>query len=207
MKKLFGIISAAVILASAMVFTGCSAEDEEVLAPTETWVEKTYNYTSTGSDGTTTTSQLTCYFMFTEKGYANSNLKNVPEASQYGSAKTIKPGLTVVAIPATASALATTFSSAITSGKKPFVCKTFPLGTLTETDSSDSTSFSFEMTKAKWNVFYYANIASFMKNDQLKNPPVPLKTEGYEQPDLTSENIKKNFSWKKLLANYLLGTL
>ena len=207
MKKLFGIISAAVILASAMVFSGCSAEDEEVLAPTETWVEKTYNYTSTGSDGTTKTSQLTCYFMFTEKGYANSNLKNVPEASQYGSAKTIKPGLTVVAIPATSSTLEETFSSAIASGKKPFVCKTFPLGTLTETDSSDNTSFSFEMTKAKWNVFYYANIASFMKNDQLKNPPVPLKTEGYEQPDLTSENIKKNFSWKKLLANYLLGTL
>lgn len=207
MKKLFGIISATVILASAMVFSGCSAEDEEVLAPTETWVEKTYNYTSTGSDGKTTTSQLTCYFMFTEKGYANSNLKNVPEASQYGSAKTIKPGLTVVAIPATDSTLATTFSSAITSGKEPFVCKTFPLGTLTETDSSDNTSFSFEMTKAKWNVFYYANIASFMKNDQLKNPPVPLKTDGYDQPDLTSDNIKKNFSWKKLLANYLLGTL
>ena len=207
MKKLFGIISAAVILASAMVFSGCSAEDEEVLAPTETWVEKTYNYTSTDSNGKTTTSQLTCYFMFTEKGYANSNLKNVPEASQYGSAKTIKPGLTVVAIPATSSTLEATFKDAITPGKEPFVCKTFPLGTLTETDSSDNTSFSFEMTKAKWNVFYYANIASFMKNDQLKNPPVPLKTEGYEQPDLTSDNIKKNFSWKKLLANYLLGTL
>lgn len=207
MKKLLGIISAAVILASAMVFSGCSAEDEELLAPTETWVEKTYNYTSTGSDGKTTTSQLTCYFMFTEKGYANTNLKNVPEASQNGSGTTIKPGLTVVAIPATESDLAKTFKDAITSGKEPFVCKTFPLGSLTETDSSDSTSYSFEMTKAKWNVFYYANITSFMKNDQLKNPPVPLKTAGYEQPDLTSENIKKNFSWKKLLANYLLGTL
>lgn len=199
MKKLFGIISAAVILASAMVFSGCSAEDEEVLAPTETWVEKEYSYT----DESGNSSQLTCYFMFTEKGYANSNLKNVPEASKNGSATTIKPGMTVVIVPSAKAKSPTAGTIAETLSTTKFICKTFPLGTQTVKESdSDTKGFSFEMTKAKWNVFYYANIASFMKNDQLKNPPVPLKTSGYTE--LTDFS---NFSWKKLLANYLLGTL
>ena len=63
------------------------------------------------------------------------------------------------------------------------------------------------MSETKWNLFYYANIASFLKNDQLKNPPTPLKSSGYAEYDLNTNELKKAFSWKKLLANYLLGNL
>ena len=202
MKKIFAILSSALFLAAAGLFTACSTEDD-LTAPTETWVEKTYTYT--GNDGKT--SQLTCYFMYTSTGYSNTNLLNVPTNSQNGSTTTIKPGLTIVAVPATSSELANTLKNAVTGSKTGFFCKTFGTGNQSETDDSDSSSFTFNMSETKWNLFYYANIASFLKNDQLKNPPTPLKSSGYAEYDLNTDDLKKAFSWKKLLANYLLGSL
>lgn len=201
MKKIFAILSSALFLAAAGLFTACSTEDD-LTAPTETWVEKTYTYkTETGS------TELLCYFMFTENGYSNDNLQNVPEKSQNGSAKTIKPGLTVVIVPAVSAtnAAADTLLSAL--GSTNFICKTFGMGNNSVGDDGeeDSSGFSFSMSKAKWNLFYYANIASFLKNDQLKNPPTPLKSSSYSE--LSVDEMKKYFSWKKLLANYLLGSL
>ena len=70
---------------------------------------------------------------------------------------------------------------------------------------TDSSGFSFEMSETKWNVFYYANITDFLKNDQLKNPPVALSTAGYsELADLAD---LKNFSWKKILRDSILSVL
>lgn len=200
MKKIISIISAVLLIASASVFTACTQE-EDVSAPTETWVQKDYTYkTETG------VSQLTCYFMFTEKGYTNSKLLNTPEDSRLNtsSATTIKPGLTVVVVPAASSTGAVTGTIAAELSSNKFICKTFPLkAQAIADDGTEATDgYSFEMSSAKWNVFYYANIASFMKNDQLKNPPVPLSSASYK----TVTDLK-DFSWKKLLANYLLGTL
>lgn len=201
MKKIFAILTAAVLAAG--VFTACSSDDD-LSAPTDTWVEKDYTYT----DESGASSQLTCYFMFTKNGYSNSSLKNVPDASKYNnSSTTIKPGMTVVIVPsAKASGTVTnTIASALSSNQ--FVCKTFALGdnSVGDDGESDSSGFSFTMSESKWNVFYYANITTFLKNDQLKNPPTPLKTSGYSE--LSGENLTKYFSWKRLLANYLLGSL
>lgn len=199
MKKIISIISTILLIASASIFTACTQEDD-ISAPTETWVQKDYTYkTETG------VSQLTCYFMFTEKGYTNTKLLNTPEGSRLNtaSATTIKPGLTVVVVPATNSTgAAGTIAAELSSNK--FICKTFSLKSQAINDKGEEASdgYSFEMSSAKWNVFYYANIASFMKNDQLKNPPVPLSSASYKTVD-----DLKDFSWKKLLANYLLGTL
>ena len=198
MKKIFAILSTALLLCASL-FTACSTEDD-LSAPVDTWVEKTYTYT--GTDGTT--SQLTCYFMYSKDGYSNSNLLNVPASSQNGSSTKIKPGLTVVAVPASGSL--TTLSQAVTSGKTGFFCKTFTTGDNSESDTDGST-FSFNMSESKWNLFYYANIGSFLKNDQLKNPPTPLKSASYAEYNLDTDELKKAFSWKRLLANYLLGTL
>lgn len=200
MKKFFAILSTALLLCASL-FTACSTEDD-LSAPVDTWVEKTYTYT--GSDGKT--SQLTCYFMYSKDGYSNSNLLNVPASSQNGSSTKIKPGLTVVAVPASNSQLVTTLTGAVTSGKTGFFCKTFTTGDNSESDTDGST-FSFNMSESKWNLFYYANIGSFLKNDQLKNPPTPLKSANYAEYNLSTEELKKAFSWKRLLANYLLGTL
>ncbi|MCR4822083.1 MAG: hypothetical protein K5873_04325 [Treponema sp.] len=201
MKKFLSIVSAALLFASTSLFTACSTEDE-LGAPTNTWVEKTYTY----KDSNNNSSQLTCYFMYSESGYSNSNLQNVPSDSQNGSATTIKPGLTVVIVPSTDSnSVSGTIANTLANNK--FICKTFTNGTNSETDSSDSSTFSFTMSAAKWNLFYYANLASFLANDQLKNPPTPLKSSSYSELTLDTEELKKQFSWKRLLANYLLGSL
>lgn len=189
MKKFFAILASVAL--SLGFLAGCSEEDE-LGAPTETWVEKDYSYT----DDNGKTSQLTCYFMFTESGYSNSSLKNVPENSQNGSSTTIKPGLTVVIVPSASADTSVTGTIISELADNKFICKTFGMG------SNDESGYSFEMTYAKWNVFYYANISAFLSNDQLKNPPTPLKTTGYTE--LTDFS---NFSWKRLLANYLLGSL
>lgn len=202
MKKLLSIFAATILL-TAGLFTSCSSEDD-ISAPTDTWVEKDYTY----KDSSNNESQLTCYFMYSESGYSNSSLKKVPEASQNGSATTIKPGLTVVIVPSASASSSSTPSSLISAlTSTGFICKTFTNGDNTETDSNDSTSFSFSMSATKWNLFYYANVASFAKNDQLKNPPTPLKTDGYTCIDASADSIKNLFSWKRLLANYLLGSL
>lgn len=199
MKKIFGIISA-ILLVSATLFTACTQEDD-ISAPTETWVQKDYTYkTETG------VSQLTCYFMFTEKGYTNAKLLNTPAESRLNPASplTIKPGLTVVIVPSATStnAVAGTIASELSSNK--FICKTFPLKAqaIADDGTESADGYAFEMSNAKWNVFYYANITTFIKNDQLKNPPVALSTASY-----SAVTDLKDFSWKKLLAEYLLGTL
>lgn len=186
-------VLAAVSLALAGLSLGSCTEENELLAPTETWVEKNYTYKS--DDGTQT--QLTCYFMFTKTGYTNSQLQNVVESSKNGSATSIKPGMTVVLMPAAGSTGG--FLGTLT--EKQFVMKTFPLGQQTVGDdgSESSGGASLNMTENKWNVFYYANIVEFTKNDQLKNPPTPLKTAGWRVPTDLSK-----FSWKKMLAEYLL---
>ena len=205
MKKLLSIFAATILL-TAGLFTSCSSEDD-LSAPTDTWVEKDYTY----KDSSNNESQLTCYFMYSESGYSNSSLKNVPEASQNGSATTIKPGLTVVIVPSASASSSTSTTTgnliSVLNSSNGFICKTFTNGNNTETDSNDSTSFSFSMSATKWNLFYYANVASFAKNDQLKNPPTPLKTAGYTCIDASADSIKNLFSWKRLLANYLLGSL
>ncbi len=183
MKKMFAIFCAFSIFVASSFLTSCS-EDDDLLAPTDTWVQKDYTYTSDSG----TTSQLTCYFMFTKNGYSNSKLQNVPTGSQNGSSTTIKPGMTVLIVPASSSEVISWFA------KNRFICKTFGMGenSVGDDGEEDPSGFSFEMSETKWNVFYYANITDFLKNDQLKNPPVALST---------------NFSWKKILRDSILSVL
>ena len=182
---------------------GGGGEDDDIFAPTNTWVHKDYTYT--GSDGTTSTA-LTCYFMFSRDGYTNSNLKNLPEGSQNGSATSIKPGLTIVIVPKERKASST--NELIKAfGDKLFYCKTFELDK--ETDSGDTTAFSFKMTEAKWNVFYIANFASLYPTE-TKTPPTMLTADGYSDVSTINDaftKIKENFTWQKLLLHILLLTL
>ncbi len=187
MKKLTALFAALFLTMIGGTFISCS-EDDELLAPKNTWVKKNFQYDDT---------DLTCYFMFTTSGYTNSSLKNVPESSQNGSTTSIKSGLTVVVVPSSSG----TITGFLTKDK--FICKTFGLGenSIGDNGEEESGGLSFTMSETKWNVFYYANITDFL-NSQSKTPPEALTKSSYSEfTDFTQ------FSWQKALRNWLLNAL
>ena len=198
MKMKTGFLAALALFFMALSSCGNDA-DEDIFAPTNTWVYKDLTYGAQGQEA----SSLRCYLLFSRGGYKISDLANLPESSRNGDQ--LKPGLTVVIVPSSSSergALTTIL------GEHYFICKSFALNE--ETDGDDG--FRFKMTEAKWNVFYIANVKSLYPT-QTSRAPKELSTTGYSEISGITENAadvaeraRENFSWKKLLLEILLMT-
>ena len=193
MKTKIKILTAMMLVLTTFTFLSCkSNDDDEIFAPLNTWVHKDYSYTYTNT-GTTSTTNLRCYFMFSRSGYSY---------KKGNSSETLPAGLTVVIVPAAQSTSTAATALLNTLGDKNYILKTFELNKAT--DSGDSDSFSFTMTETKWNVFYIANFSTFYPTESTSTP-TQLASSAYTE--LSEDEVKANFSWKKLLLEYLLLTL
>ena len=177
MKKLTGIISVMFLLVG-IFFSGCTQEDKDLLlGPENTWCKTELSYKN--ADGETEITSLDVWVYYTDS-----------EKTESG--KTLKPGLTVVL--ACKGGSNTTLSKALNGY---YVMKTF------EKDQSDSEleGVDWKSSRATWAALYLAK-ADFRKsaNQQSTNP---FLYTGSELGDFSS--IKDNFSWKRLLASYLLS--
>lgn len=176
MKKLTGIISVMFLLVG-IFFSGCTQEDKDLLlGPENTWCKTDLSYRNAAGDAETTSLEVWVYYTDSEK-------------TENG--KKLKPGLTLVLVCKGGN---TTLSNAL---GNCYVMKTF------EKDKSDSDleGVDWKSSRAAWASLYWAK-ADFRKsaNQQSTNP---FLYTGSELGDFSS--IKDNFSWKRLLASYLLS--
>ena len=176
MKKLTGIIAA--FLIAGIFFSGCTPEDKELLlGPENTWCKTELSYKN--ADGETEITPLDVWVYYTDS-----------EKTENGT--TLKPGLTVVL--ACKNGSNTTLSKALNGC---YVMKTF------EKDKPDSEleGVDWKSSRATWTTLYLAK-ADFRKSANQKSEN-PFLYTGKKLENFSS--IKDNFSWKRLLASYLLS--
>lgn len=131
-----------------------------------------------GNDGKSTT--LRCYFLYSDEGYQNSSLQSGVSAG---------PGLTIAVC-------STQSTSASVMAANSYVIKTFP--------KNDAT-LGVKMSDRVWNEMYVKRGKEFQANGESKNPPAELREgSGYK---LVNEESLKNFSLKKLVAQYILDNV
>lgn len=176
MKKLTGIIAA--FLIAGIFFSGCTPEDKDLLlGPENTWCKTDLSYKN--ADGETEITSLDVWVYYTDS-----------EKTENGT--TLKPGPTVVL--ACKNGSNTTLSKALNGY---YVMKTFEKGS----SDPDLEGLNWQSPRAAWTALYLAK-ADFRKSANQKDKN-PLFSSGFELGDIN--DIKDNFSWKRLLASYLLS--
>ncbi len=188
MKKISILVAA--LFASAMLFlgTGCSGDDDDtLLGPTKTWCTMPLQYKNSESGNST---ELYISFFYTDT--------DIPADSSTNGYKTAIPaGLTIMIT-------SQSDSASVISGltNTAYILKTFPKDKASTTEDG----YSFIGSRAKWTLIYLAKSELRKSANQSKTVPAQLNySQRNVYTELSWENIKDQFSWKRLLANYLLG--
>ena len=187
MKKVFKILSAAALFAASIVLGSCSEDDEIVQVlqgPANVWCRMPVDYTS--DSDSSSTANLYAYFYYTEN-----------DTTVFG--KTLPAGLSVVV-----TARGDTDSIISDLKNNTYLIQSFPKDeTKTVGDSEDdAASINVNGSRAKWTAIYWAKDP--LREAANKSTTPPSQLSGTE---LSADDIKNVFSWKKLLANYLLSIL
>lgn len=186
MKKFLSIFASIALLAGGFMFTGCGDEVTEVLAgPTNTWCKMPVTYKN--SDEATESANLYAYFY-----YATSD-KTIGKAD-------LKEGLNVVI---TGQESTNSLISQLTSST--FILKSFAKDTDTTVSdsSSDTDVIKVNGSLAKWSAIYWAK--DELRKAENKSTTAPTAVQSGTN---LGEGISlENFSWKRILANYLLSIL
>lgn len=186
MKKISVLVAA--LFAGAMMFVGagCNADDADaILGPTNTWCETSYKYG--GSEDANP--------IYIDVIYSDSDLNGTEGSANLKNGTTLPAGITVVVF-------AKAEIKSLGMSANTYIMKTFPKNG-SDNNSEDNSSFSITGSRAKWTAMYLAKADLRKTTTQLKHPsaPAPL-TNGGGYTKLT--DIPKNFSWKSIIADYLL---
>lgn len=186
MKKYVKLVVAAAVLLCGLVLTGCG-DNNPFLAPKETWFRREIKYTSNSDSSQFTT--LYAYFCYSDDGFTPKN-----------SSVALDPGLTVV-VTTKSNIDATAIIAELTATK--YIKKTFSNTTNTVVgsdggDAEGTQTKSFRMTYSKWCWMY-----NLIRMEEQDGTITPLRDDG-NYSELTDLS---HFSWKKIMADYLLDTL
>ena len=197
MKKMLKLLAVAAMIACGLMMTSCQEGDEiinELAGPTQTWCDMPISYKN--SEGGETAS-LYAYFFYSDT--------DVTSTSTGGSAlkkgTTIPAGLTIVITSANNSNQSSVISG-LTSNA--YIMKTFPKDQ--EVSAEEGSDFHVTGSREKWSAIYWMKKELRQADHQNKNPPAQL-TNGGNGTNLAWDSIKEQFSWKRLLADYLLNSL
>ncbi|MBQ6056729.1 MAG: hypothetical protein IJJ70_08785 [Treponema sp.] len=190
MKKLFGFMTCLAVLLAGVMFTGCDEVEDELAGPENTWCELPVYITASEANGDQPDMYLDVIYVPTDY------------SKQSGSTNLgidLPAGITVVA-----HARIKIDSLGMDAGS--YVVKTFGLNDSDNTDSTDNDSYTFKGSKAKWTALYWSKKAMHDTSTQnvLPKAPTPVCNTNTGYTELTNLT---NFSWKQLLANYLLNSL
>lgn len=186
MKKFSKILIGIALLVSGFIFSSCQQGDEitevkEILAgPKNTWCRMPVSYKNSDS---ASEASLYAYFYYTENSVTQGRV-------------TLEPGLTIV-ITTKDNQDQSSIISGLVSGA--YILKTFPKDSSVSVDDGD-TSNSFTGSREKWSAIYWAK-------DELRSRTYSMPTQLNGNGGLNWDSIKETFSWKRLLANYLLSIL
>ncbi len=199
MKKLISIMAAVFVALSGFMMTSCQEGDEiinELAGPTQTWCEMPVSY---AKDGGEAPAQPNLYVYFY---YTDTEVKGTSGSKNLKTTETIEPGLTIVVTPVTNSNGDSLAQSVIKElAGNCYIKKTFP-----KDSESDEDGFKITGSREKWSAIYWMKSDLRKTENHDKNPPAQL-TNGGNGVGLNWDQIKEDFSWKRLLADYLLNSL
>lgn len=191
MNKIFGF---AAVLICGLFFAGCSEEDSKVLddltGPSDTWCTRPVTYASENGSASTTVN-VSFYYASKEvkpNGLSTglrTDIGSIPEGS-ISVLVTLGSGGT--------NSLLTTLT------KTQYLFKSF--GSVKELTSESGTSYEYSDMKLFWKAIYLKNREALSKNQSTS---IPKHLQKSTQSTCLSD--LENFSWKRLLAAYLLNNL
>jgi len=196
MNKIFGF---AAVLLCGLFFAGCSEEDSKVLddltGPADTWCTMPVTYAASENGTSSTTLNVSFY-------YASKEVK--PNGSLTG----LRSG--IGSIPEDSISVLVTLGSGGTNSllttltKTQYLFKSF--GSVNDLTSASGTSYEYSNMKLFWKAIYLKNRNELSKD---KNTGIPAQLQKSTQSTYSSVSDfdLKNFSWKRLLAAYLLNSL
>lgn len=194
MKKMNKIFGFAAVLLCGLFFEGCSEEDSKALddltGPSDTWCTMPVTYASENGSSSTV---LNVSFYYASKEVKpndsstglRSDIESIPEDS-ISVLVTLGSGET--------NSLLTTLTST------QYLFKSF--GSVSALTSTSETSYSYSNMKLFWKAIYFKNREALSKDQNI-----PLQLQKSTQNRYASISDLKNFSWKRLLATYLLNNL
>lgn len=191
MNKIFGFSA---VLICGLFFAGCSEEDSKVLddltGPSDTWCTMPVTYAASENGTFSTTLNVSFY-------YASKEVK--PNGSSTGLRTDIG------SIPEGSISVLVTLGSGTNSlltalTKTQYLFKSF--GSVKELTSESGTSYEYSNMKLFWKAIYLKNREALSKNQSTS---IPKHLQKSTQSTCLSD--LENFSWKRLLAAYLLNSL
>lgn len=191
MNKIFGF---AAVLICGLFFAGCSEEDSKVLddltGPADTWCTMPVTYASENGSASTT---LNVSFY-----YASKEVK--PNGLSTGLRTDIEsiPKDSISVLVTLGSGKNNSLLTTLTDTK--YLFKSF--GSVKELTSASGTSYEYSNMKLFWKAIYLKNHDELSK-DQRTGIPAQLQ----KSTQSTCLSDLENFSWKRLLAAYLLNNL
>ena len=193
MKKMNKIFGFAAVLLCGLFFAGCSEEDSKVLddltGPSDTWCTMPVTYASENGSASTTLN-VSFYYASKEVGSLSglrSDIGSIPEDS-------------ISVLVTLGSGGTNSLLTALT--KTQYLFKSF--GSVSELTSASGTSYEYSNMKLFWKAIYLKNREALSKNQSTS---IPKHLQKSTQVTYSSVSDLKNFSWKRLLAAYLLNSL
>ena len=194
MNKIFGF---AAVLLCGLFFAGCSEEDSKVLddltGPADTWCTMPVTYASENGSSSTT---LNVSFYYASKEVKpnglstglRSDIGSIPEGS--------------ISVLVTLGSGTNSLLTTLTDTK--YLFKSF--GSVNDLTSASGTSYEYSNMKLFWKAIYLKNRNELSKD---KNTGIPAQLQKSTQSTYSSVSdfALENFSWKRLLAAYLLNSL
>ena len=194
MKKMNKILGFAAVLLCGLFFAGCSEEDSKVLddltGPSDTWCTMPVTYASENGSSSTT---LNVSFYYASKEVnpndsstgLRSDIESIPEGS-------------ISVLVTLGSGGTNSLLTALT--KTQYLFKSF--GSVKELTSESGTSYEYSNMKLFWKAIYLKNYDELSKK---QSTAIPAQLQKSTQCTCLSD--LENFSWKRLLAAYLLNSL
>lgn len=191
MNKIFGFVA---VLLCGLFFAGCSEEDSKVLddltGPSDTWCTMPVTYAS--ENGSARTTLNVSFYYASKEVKPNDSLTGL--RSDIGSIPEDSISVLVTLGSGKNNSLLTTLT------KTQYLFKSF--GSVKELTSASGTSYEYSDMKLFWKAIYLKNYDELSK-DQSTSIPEQLQ----KSTQSTCLSDLENFSWKRLLAAYLLNSL
>lgn len=196
MKKMNKIFGFAAVLICGLFFAGCSEEDSKVLddltGPSDTWCTMPVTYAASENGSSSTTLNVSFYYASKEVKPNKSStglrtdIESIPEGS--------------ISVLVTLGSGTNSLLTALT--KTQYLFKSF--GSVGELTSESGTSYSYSNMKLFWKAIYLKNREALRKD---QSTAIPAQLQKSTQYTYSSVSDLENFSWKRLLAAYLLDSL
>ena len=191
MNKIFGF---AAVLLCGLFFAGCSEEDSKILdyltGPADTWCTMPVTYAS--ENGSASTTLNVSFYYASKEVKPNGSLTGL--RSDIGSIPEDSISVLVTLDSGKNNSLLTTLTDT------KYLFKSF--GSVNDLTSASGTSYEYSNMKLFWKAIYLKNREALSKNQSTS---IPKHLQKSTQSTCLSD--LENFSWKRLLAAYLLNSL